>query len=316
MTLRKPFRPVQPLILWTEEYLALSKDGAGVLWPLILLLKERGIDRVTEEEIRGHAKMERHECAAGLANLRAHGWLRQERRGGVLILWLHHPLLFEPRIGAKRAAGLLRKLREELPPFRIVVDYLEAHRERLDCCSEWEEVYEHFVHVAPRPDTASDRASDTPSDTPSDRVSDTASDRVSDTPPREHARETGDRRRETGVSKKAVVEVGSHAPHAMTTEDLLDAMCSRFPTMTERDRNQNRAVAVSILAEREPAEIMAAVVGIEQLFPFDAKGKRPWDLRDLNRHFARAVAAAQNHPEVKARDFEQQFLEMTGGGDD
>ena len=63
-------------------------------------------------------------------------------------------------------------------------------------------------------------------------------------------------------------------------------------------------IAKRICEANDPEAVIAAALGIEQLFPY-SKGE-PWDLFDLERKFSKAVAAAPKHPDLQP--------EHTGGG--
>jgi len=59
------------------------------------------------------------------------------------------------------------------------------------------------------------------------------------------------------------------------------------------------AAAKRLCGSYKRDELVQAAVGITQLFPHDGKGGQPWDLFDLERKFAKALAAAHQHPDAK-----------------
>jgi hypothetical protein len=53
-----------------------------------------------------------------------------------------------------------------------------------------------------------------------------------------------------------------------------------------------------------------AFVGIGQLFPHCPPKSEPWDLTDLDRKFAKAMAKARDHPELRSRQREGELLAL------
>ena len=312
------YRAVQRAQLKDEDFRLLSKEAKALWWVLVLELRKYTIGLLSRDSLAGDASMTATEVEQALQELEAGRWIIREESLGMMVVWLRNRLRHEFTLagGVKNASNVLLFLLESpFPRWAIFLNFLEYHTHLLSSSTHYEAAVEHFAR--------SHRAPDRVSDTPPDRVSDTPPDRVSDTPPdrsraRVLRRDTGDRRQERLLTTSSVDEDQCGRPRqgTMTTEALLGVWQQRFPTLTERDRNQNRAAAVAILTERSQEEIMAAVVGIEQLFPFDAKGGRPWNLRDLYRHFAKAVSASQNHPDVKSRRAHEEFMALTEGMDD
>ena len=105
-----------------------------------------------------------------------------------------------------------------------------------------------------------------------------------------------------------------HPAKRMSASEVLAAWVERHPApVSESDRRRQGRFARRI-ADRNPREhVMAAFVGIEQLFPH-SKGE-PWDLSDLDRKFAKALAKAQDHPELEARRFDIEFDRLLSGGE-
>jgi hypothetical protein len=81
-----------------------------------------------------------------------------------------------------------------------------------------------------------------------------------------------------------------------------------LPEPGVRDMAKFGAVAKRVAEQYGPEEVFAAMLGIGQLYPH-SKGE-PWDLFDLERKFTKAMAGANQHPEVKRR----RFIEEFGGG--
>lgn len=73
-------------------------------------------------------------------------------------------------------------------------------------------------------------------------------------------------------------------------------------------RGKLGAAGKRIAEKASPAEIVAAMVGMDALFPHS--NGEPWDLFDLERKFTKAVAAAQTHPEIAKRRFAQEFMAL------
>jgi len=79
-----------------------------------------------------------------------------------------------------------------------------------------------------------------------------------------------------------------------------------WPDPPTGQRAKLGAAGKRLASKSAPVEIIAAMVGMEQLFPY-SKGE-PWDLMDLEHKFTKAVAASENNPEIQRRRFERAFL--------
>lgn len=86
----------------------------------------------------------------------------------------------------------------------------------------------------------------------------------------------------------------------MSTGQIIGAWVQAQPTRPSQTDIRKQGAAAKRLSESRTAEqIMAAMIGMGQLFPH-SKGE-PWDLFDLEKKFAKAQQAAGNHPDLKRR---------------
>ena len=99
----------------------------------------------------------------------------------------------------------------------------------------------------------------------------------------------------------------------MSASQVLEAWASAQPIeVPAADRRKQKPFARRIADGHTREQVMATFVGIGQLFPHCPPKNQPWDLSDLDRKFSKAVAAARDHPELKARRFEEEFMALTG----
>ena len=104
-----------------------------------------------------------------------------------------------------------------------------------------------------------------------------------------------------------------HPGQRMSASQVLEAWASAQPIeVPAADRRKQKPFARRIADGHTREQVMVAFVGIGQLFPHCPPKNQPWDLSDLDRKFSKAVAAARDHPELKARRFEEEFMAMTG----
>ena len=103
-----------------------------------------------------------------------------------------------------------------------------------------------------------------------------------------------------------------HPGQRMSGAEVLVAWENAQPVAASAaERRKQKPFARRIADGHTREQVMAAFVGIGQLFPHCAPKNQPWDLSDLDRKFSKAVAAARDHPELKSRRFDEEFTAMT-----
>ncbi len=103
-----------------------------------------------------------------------------------------------------------------------------------------------------------------------------------------------------------------HSGRRMSGAEVLVAWENAQPVaVSAAERRKQKPFARRIADGHTREQVMAAFVGIGQLFPHCAPKNQPWDLSDLDRKFSKAVAAARDHPELKSRRFDEEFTAMT-----
>jgi hypothetical protein len=108
----------------------------------------------------------------------------------------------------------------------------------------------------------------------------------------------------------------SHDPQApLATQELIGAWIKHYEKRNGRrppgkDIPKQGAVAKRICDGHTAEEVVYAFLGIDHLFPY-SKGE-PWDLFDLEKKFTKAMAAAQDHPDIKRQREEEAFMEAIG----
>lgn len=127
-------------------------------------------------------------------------------------------------------------------------------------------------------------------------------------------REEADARLRDAIDSADDVDPVIHPTQRLSASQVLHAWESLQPSpVPEIDRRRQRGFATKIADSHTAAEVAAAFAGIQLLFPHSAPKSEPWDLSDLDRKFAKALAKAQDHPSVRARRFEDDFLTRTEG---
>ncbi len=87
-------------------------------------------------------------------------------------------------------------------------------------------------------------------------------------------------------------------PERVSGGEILAAWIDQQPARPSNRDAAKFGAACKRLAEEHPAqEIGAAMVGMGQLYPHS--NGQPWDPLDLERKFAKALAASQQHPDVQ-----------------
>lgn len=110
MNHRGDYRAVYSVIVDSDEYKALSKDGKLLFWGLKHSLGLSGIDVLFDDQLAERAGLTMAELPAARQELVAGGWLEVEGR----VHWLRNGLRFEPNVSvahAKQRAGIERHLR-------------------------------------------------------------------------------------------------------------------------------------------------------------------------------------------------------------
>ena len=110
---------------------------------------------------------------------------------------------------------------------------------------------------------------------------------------------------------------GDDPPHPgrrLSASQVLEAWASAQPVeVSAAERRKQKPFARRIADGHTREQVMAAFVGIGQLFPHCAPKNQPWDLSDLDRKFSKAVAAARDHPEIVERAQDAEFLAALEG---
>lgn len=90
---------------------------------------------------------------------------------------------------------------------------------------------------------------------------------------------------------------------------ILAAWCEKYPAtaqaMSGRERGKLGAACKRLAEEHSREEVLAAWIGIERIAPYSMG--EPWDPMDLERKFAKAMAAAENHPALQEEKFREEF---------
>jgi hypothetical protein len=108
----------------------------------------------------------------------------------------------------------------------------------------------------------------------------------------------------------------SHDPQAsLPTQELMGAWIKHYEKRTGKrppgsDIPKQGAVAARICEKHTAEEVVYAFLGIDHLFPY-SKGE-PWDMFDLEKKFSKAMAKAQDHPDIKRQREEAAFMEAIG----
>lgn len=100
----------------------------------------------------------------------------------------------------------------------------------------------------------------------------------------------------------------------VSASQLLGAWIDRQPVRPPDTviAKQHR-VATRLVGTADREQLARAWVGIERIFPY-SRGD-PWDLFDLERHFAKAMASAEDEPELKrARRMQELMAELDEAG--
>jgi hypothetical protein len=102
-----------------------------------------------------------------------------------------------------------------------------------------------------------------------------------------------------------------HPGKRLSANQVLHAWESRQPTrLGASDRRRHWQVAKNIADEHSAEDVMLAFVGMSGLWPYSPPKSQPWDLFDLRKNFPKAIASAQNHPELRNRRREAELLEL------
>lgn len=105
-----------------------------------------------------------------------------------------------------------------------------------------------------------------------------------------------------------------HATDRLSASQVLHAWESSQPaSVPEVDRRKQKPAARKIADHHTAEEVATAFIGMGQLFPHCPPKSEPWDLWDLDRKFAKALAKARDHPDIRSQAFDRQFLAATGG---
>lgn len=91
---------------------------------------------------------------------------------------------------------------------------------------------------------------------------------------------------------------GADPEEPLKANDLVGAWVDRQPSGPSQSEKSKQGAAAKRICENHPRErIVAAFIGMDQLFPHS--DGQPWDLFDLERKFSKACEAAMEHPEAK-----------------
>lgn len=67
------------------------------------------------------------------------------------------------------------------------------------------------------------------------------------------------------------------------------------------------AKRIARMVDADPKQALMAIVGLEQVYPWDAEGERPWDCFTLEKQFPVAVQAFHSHPELAQERYWAEF---------
>jgi hypothetical protein len=103
-----------------------------------------------------------------------------------------------------------------------------------------------------------------------------------------------------------------HPTDRLSGSQVLHAWIEHQPgPVPAPERKRQRRFARKLAGSHTAEEVAAAFVGMTQLFPHCPPKSEPWDLEDLDRKFAKALAKARDHPEIRDADFDREFTELT-----
>ena len=272
---------------------------------------------------------------SSLGVLEEHGWIVREGN----VIWIAGQLKHDPGLKAEnpKHRASIQKHVAGLPRLRIVQSFIDAHPEFFppDEYShphgDHEPSDSHSIAYPEKSDSHSiayPEKSDShsiaypePSDSLSVHQRPKTKDRIPNTeerePKRAPAREDSPAGGGSPSGSDPPGSVGGldppHPGRRMSASQVLEAWASAQPIeVPAADRRKQKPFARRIADGHTREQVMVAFVGIGQLFPHCPPKNQPWDLSDLDRKFSKAVAAARDHPELKARRFEEEFMAMTG----
>ena len=105
-----------------------------------------------------------------------------------------------------------------------------------------------------------------------------------------------------------------HPVRRMSESEVLQAWESIQPVAVgHAERRKQRKYARAVADGHTREEVAAAFVGIGLLYPHS--NGSPWDLRILDQKFSIALAAARDHPELKERRYDAEFMALTEGAE-
>jgi hypothetical protein len=292
MTDKGEFRGIYVALVDDPEFQDLSADARAVFYPLKLKLGKSGIAVFYEESLPRLTGMPSERVRDAIRELSEANWLHVERN----VFWLRNGLRYDPSNPLQQ------------PNHRKAI---EAHLTTLPKLQIVNDFAVHYGLVEPF-DITPKRA---PEPMPSGCHSDAK-------PITDHGiRNTDDGEQKAGASA-ALVPVEpvqgewSHDPQApLPTQELIGAWVKHYEKRNGRrppgkDIPKQGAAAKRICDGHTAEEVVYAFLGIDHLFPY-SKGE-PWDLFDLEKKFTKAMAAAQDHPDIKRQREEAAFMEAIG----
>lgn len=132
--------------------------------------------------------------------------------------------------------------------------------------------------------------------------------------PEAEAEESRDREEKTAELRSR--SVSPNAGREWTGASVID-LWIRFgrghgwPDPPRAEIAKQGAAGKRIAEKHDSQAVVAAMIGMDTIFPHSPPKGQPWDLFTLERKFVEAHAAAKNHPKLREAAVKRQFLEAS-----
>ena len=320
---RGTYRAIKIVLMDGPDFQQLPERARWVFLTLKMSLGPSGIEMHYPEalvhNISARTGADPDDVRSSLGVLEEHGWIVREGN----VIWIAGQLKHDPGLKAenpKHRASIQRHV-AGLPRLRIVRSFIDAHPEFFP-----PDEYSH-PHGDHEPSDSHSIAYPEPSDSLSVHQRPKTKDQIPNTkdqrpnteerkPKRARAREDSPAGGGLPSGSDPPGSVGGldppHPGRRMSAAGVLVAWENAQPVeVSAAERRKQKPFARRIADGHTREQVMAAFVGIGQLFPHCPPKNQPWDLSDLDRKFSKAVAAARDHPELKSRRFDKEFMAMT-----
>jgi hypothetical protein len=283
------YRAIYASLLDDPDFQELSSCARLCFFALKLKLGQSGIDLFYAETLPRLTGYPFDRVSEGVSELQSAGWLVVEKS----VFWIRNGLRYDPThplANSLRKKGISNYL-QTLPKVALVNEFARYY-----------DLPEPFVfqtgHGSPI-EGASKPTRTTETETETEK--ETTSSSLRSSAPKSGAGKSPNPDPDVGNSVAIAPDLHpdpNQQPGRVTGGEILAAWIDQQPARpSNRDAGKFGAACKRLAEEHPAAEIAAAMVGMGQLYPHS--DGQPWDPFDLERKFAKALAASQQHPDVQ-----------------